>query len=79
VVRANEPGAENVWNYSIARMFAQRLRDVEIAPGATQVYTETWDQKDDSGQVLPRGSYVVEARLTAKNHPRTAVTVVNLK
>src|SRR4028118_1973220 len=79
VVRANQPGAENLWNYSITRLFTQRLRDVEIAPGATQVYSETWDQKGDDGQVAPRASYVIEARLTAKNHPRNATTVVNLK
>lgn|GEM_PF-3372325 len=48
------------------------IRPVSISmrPGETRTYRELWDQRDDNGKPLPRGVYVIKARI----HPQQAVT-----
>jgi hypothetical protein len=52
-------GEREVWRWSSDRMFAQMLQDVQIEPGKTLSYKETWDQRDNVGSLVPRGRYEV--------------------
>lgn len=48
-----------VWDSAEGKSFAPVLGDEEIAPGGTQVFTETWDQTDASGDQVAKGEYKV--------------------
>jgi hypothetical protein len=44
-------------------MFLAVLTPLTIAPGQTGAFTETWDQRDQDGQPVDPGGYVVAGRL----------------
>ncbi len=48
-----------VWRWSAGRMFLTVLTDLTIPPGETRAFTETWDQRDQSGRPVSPGEYVV--------------------
>jgi hypothetical protein len=63
-----------VWRWAADRMFTQALTNLTLAPGERKVFTETWKQQDNQGQVVPAGTYEVTATLTTmeRPQPRTA-------
>jgi hypothetical protein len=48
-----------VWRWSRDRLFTQAAREVAFAPGETKRFSETWDQRTNTGQQVGPGSYVV--------------------
>lgn len=52
-----------IWRWSAGRMFLTVLTDLTIPPGETRAFTETWDQRDQSGQPVGPGEYVVVGTL----------------
>jgi len=53
-------GEREVWRWSRGRVFTMMLTSWEIPPGESVTYGATWNQRDDSGQPVPPGHYVVE-------------------
>ncbi len=51
------------WNWAHGRRFKQSVGERTIAPGATKTWTATWKQTDNSGRLMARGRYGVQARL----------------
>lgn len=58
IVVENRAGQE-VWRYSNGKNFAQGQRLIVIYPGGTQVIKEKWNQKDNNGNQVPRGTYTI--------------------
>lgn len=52
------------WRWSRGKMFTRDMPVRNIAAGATQTWTATWDQKGDDKAIVPRGAYLLEARIT---------------
>jgi hypothetical protein len=46
-----------IWQWSHDKAFAQVVRDIEMAPGATLTYQVTWDQRDLQGRHVEPGPY----------------------
>src|SRR5262245_4084135 len=61
-----------IWRWSRGRLFAQALERVELAPGGSQRFTATWDQRDASGALTPPGSYRAVASLASASAPAPA-------
>jgi Intracellular proteinase inhibitor len=54
-----------VWQWSHDKGFAQVLRSVEMAPGATRTYQASWDQRDLQGRPVEAGPYDIFCTLMA--------------
>ena len=60
LVVINAQGQE-VWRWSRARAFAQVTAEVPLGANETLSFTETWDQRDNSGQQVSPGDYEIVA------------------
>lgn len=67
-----------LWQWSHDKMFTMALRQVKFAPGEKQTWTATWDQTDSEGNILPRGNYTIEAKLTANSGIPAAPILIGL-
>lgn len=59
--------ATEVWTWSLGQTFSQNTTTLQIAAGQTQTYSFTWDQTNDSNQLVPSGNYEVIGGITCKN------------
>ena len=57
-------GAEQ-WRWSTGRAFPAVARVIELAPGETETFRETWPLVDDSGRRVPPGEYQLVGILTS--------------
>ena len=57
-------GAQEVWTGPSGGC-AGVIRPLDIAPGAVQTYTYTWDQNDAEGKAIPTGTYTLTVRFNA--------------
>lgn len=64
IIVQDKNGAE-VYKYSRGRMFTQAIQYVNLLPGESQTWQETWDLKSDGEKVKP-GEYNVIVVLTGK-------------
>jgi len=64
-------GEQEVWRWSHDRMFTQALRSLTLGPGESLSYQETWAGRDNAGQPVPPGEYVVIGVLTISPEQRT--------
>lgn len=55
-----------VWQWSRGRVFAQVVQRVTLAPGQSQVFTATWDQRTNEGNRVQPGLYTVQAENVAQ-------------
>jgi len=55
------------WKWSHGKMFTMMVRDVELNPGQKLTFTTDWNQKDNDGQMMPRGEVKVQAILASMN------------
>jgi len=55
-----------VWRWSADRFFAQVTQRVTLAPGQSQVFTATWDQRTNQGNRVQPGLYTVQAENVAQ-------------
>lgn len=60
IVAVNEAGQEK-WRWSYGKNFAQSQRLIVIYPGGTQVIQEKWNQNDNFGSQVSRGTYTITA------------------
>jgi len=56
-----------VWRLSDNRQFAQFQRVITIFPGGTQVIRETWNQRNNAGNLVPPGTYTITVENLATN------------
>ncbi|QNG59611.1 proteinase inhibitor [Bacillus sp. PAMC26568] len=64
IIVLDKNGAE-VYKYSKGRMFTQAIQYVNLLPGKSQTWQETWDLKSNGKKVDP-GEYDVTVVLTGK-------------
>lgn len=55
-----------VWQWSEDRVFAQVVERVTLAPGQSQVFSATWDQRTNAGNLVQPGLYTVQAENVAQ-------------
>jgi len=73
-----EGKTEPAWVWSDGKMFTRALRNVKMEPDQKQTFTATWDQTGSNGAVVARGSYVVQARITANGGISSAPLTLKL-
>ncbi len=54
----DSPSAQEVWHYLYLRACGQIVWPLTLGAGETLTYSTTWDQKDDSGEQVPPGTYL---------------------
>jgi hypothetical protein len=54
------------WDWSHDRMFTQAIREVTIEPGHTMTFNAVWKQQNNEGSEMPRGDYLVQAKLVSE-------------
>ncbi|TEB05811.1 putative cell wall hydrolase LytN precursor [Pelotomaculum schinkii] len=67
-------GTELVWRWSDGRSFAQATATVRLAPGESQVFRATWNQRNTRGRQVAPGSYTIEGRNVATGLAGQAVS-----
>lgn len=55
-----------VWQWSANRSFAQVVQRVTLRPGESQVFTATWDQRNNQGNRVQPGLFTVQAENVAQ-------------
>jgi len=58
-----------VWRWSHDKAFAQALGTLTLPPGESRIYRERWDQKNNNGQAVVPGRYVVEGIYPPRRPP----------
>ncbi|MGB9694909.1 MAG: S-layer homology domain-containing protein [Caldisericaceae bacterium] len=48
-----------IYRWSKGRLFADVITYLTISPGETKIFKESWDMKDNSGKLVPDGTYVI--------------------
>lgn len=75
---ASRSGRE-VWRWSYGRAFAQVIQNINVRPGETISFEETWDQTDKDGDQVPPGSYTIIGWLTAEGREQTTRSSVEIR
>ncbi len=73
-----EGKSEAAWRWSHDKFFTMALRSERLRPDEKKTYTATWDQTDNQGNVVARGSYVMEAKITANGGIKAAPLTLKL-
>jgi len=60
------------WQLSAGVVFTQALGELTLAPGASQSFEATWDQKDTAGKPVAPGHYRAEGWLATTPRGATA-------
>ncbi len=69
-----------IWRWSMDKMFMQSIRNMTLKPGDEQKFTATWDQNAGTGQIVPRGKYLVRGEFTTNpilRSPPLEIELVN--
>jgi len=66
------------WQLSAGMVFTQALGELTLAPGASQSFDATWDQKDAAGKLVASGHYRAEGWLATTPRGATAVAEFDL-
>lgn len=64
----------DVWRWSANRSFAQTTSTVRLAPGESQVFRATWNQRNNRGQQVTPGNFTIEGTNAAESLAGQAVT-----
>ena len=67
-----------VWRWSADRVFLPVVEQVQLSPGESRAYTETWAQIDFQGRTVAPGLYRITGWNTAENssvYPRPSVFI----
>jgi hypothetical protein len=67
IEQPNEPSPE-----SLVRSFPSGTQDIELQPDETLPYILTWDQRDESGQLVAYGWYGVEVTVVSREPSATS-------
>ena len=68
-------GDAEVWRWSYGKFFLAILRLCGLGPGESVSVSEVWDQRDNQGQQVPAGEYVLIAELDTPQPRPTAAPV----
>ena len=74
VVRA--VSGREVWRWSHHREFLQVVSREQIGPGETWTFTQTWDLRDNEGEFLPAGDYMLTGELASLGRPQSNTVAV---
>ena len=74
-----DANGDEVWRWSASRVFAAVITHVDILPGATIEYSETWDQLNDDGIAVPPGSYSIHAGIVIAEAPRIDPVTITIR
>ncbi len=74
-----DPGGNEVWRWSASRVFLAVITHVDIMPGATIEFAETWDPLNDEGTAVPPGSYTIHAGILIADAPRIDPVTVAIR
>jgi intracellular proteinase inhibitor BsuPI len=55
----SRPGGTQVWSRLKKAVIVSVLQIRELAPGQVLEFTDSWDQRDDTGRLVPPGDYSV--------------------
>lgn len=55
-----------VWRWSRGQVFTQQTARVTLPPGESQVFSVTWDQRDNRGLQVEPGTYIIAGRNMAE-------------
>lgn len=64
--------ATEIWTWSLGQSFDQSQTSLSWQPGETKTFTVTWNQVNDSNQLLPSGNYEALAGLTCTSSSRSS-------
>jgi Intracellular proteinase inhibitor len=59
--------ATEVWTWSLGQFFSQSTTSLTFQAGQTQTFTVTWNQLNDTSQLVPTGSYEAIGGMTCNN------------
>lgn len=59
--------ATEVWTWSLGQSFSQSTSSLTFQAGETQTFTVTWDQVNDTNQLVPTGTYEAIGGMTCTN------------
>ncbi|NLI12879.1 BsuPI-related putative proteinase inhibitor [Pelotomaculum propionicicum] len=51
---------EEIWRWSRGRFFAQRVAEITLRPGQSQVFRATWDQRNNQGRQIAPGNIIIQ-------------------
>jgi len=66
------------WDWSHERMFTQAIREVTIQPGNVMTFNAVWKQQNNEGSEMPRGDYLVQAKLTSEERAQAPAFQIRL-
>lgn len=65
---------EEIWRWSRGRFFAQRVADITLRPGQSQVFRVTWDQRNNQGRQIAAGNITIQGFNVARGLQNQAVS-----
>jgi hypothetical protein len=66
------------WDWSHGRFFTLMIRNVTLRPGETMSFDAVWKQQSNQGSEMPRGDYLVQAKLTSEKAVAAAPFTIHL-
>ncbi|MFS0864203.1 BsuPI-related putative proteinase inhibitor [Fredinandcohnia sp. 179-A 10B2 NHS] len=69
---------EEVYRYSIDKLFIQAIEEMELAAGEEKTWEEAWNYNANDGTRLPAGEYKVTAQVVAKQTNQQELTGTQL-
>lgn len=70
----NSGTSTEVWTWSLGQSFSQSTSSLTFQAGETQTFTVTWNQVNDTNQLVPIGSYEVIGGVTCTNSNNSSST-----
>ncbi len=65
---------EEIWRWSRGRFFAQRVADITLRPGQSQVFRVTWDQRNNQGRQIAAGNITIQGFNVARGLQNQAIS-----
>jgi hypothetical protein len=60
--------ATEIWTWSLGQTFSQSTTSLTFVAGETKTFTVKWEQLDDTGQLVPTGSYEAIGGMTCTSN-----------
>lgn len=74
-VARSRSGRDEIWRWSRGRSFGHNRASVTLAPGRSQTYQVTWDQRNNRGQQVSAGEIMIDGYNVANSFEDESVTV----
>src|SRR5690606_6633017 len=63
--KVQNEGDQDVYSYSIDKLFTQEIEEIELKAGEVIEFRETWNYNTNAGERLPAGTYKIVASAVA--------------